>query len=374
MLIQVFWPATGDTAVHPTPCSFHQHGDTGCLAGHRWYCSSPYTIQLPSTWWHRFSGRPQVKLQFTLHHTASIHMVTQVVWPATGDTALHPTPYSFHQHCDTGCLAGHRWYCTSPYTIQLPSTWWHSMSGRPQVILQFTLHHTASVNMVTHVVMPATGDTALHPTPYSFHQHGDTICLAGHRWYCSSIFTIQLPSTWWHRWSGRPQVILQFTLHHTASINMVTQVFWPATGDTAVHSSPYSFHQHGDTGFWRATGNTAPHPTPYSFHQYGDTGFLAGHRWYCSSPYTIQLPSTWWYSFSGRPQVILQVTLHHTASINIMTQVVWPDTSDTAVHTTPYSFHQHGDTGFLAGHRWYCSSPYTIQLPSTWWYRFSGRP
>ena len=59
---------------------------------------------------------------------------------------------------------------------------------------------------------------------------------------------------------------------------MVTQVFWPATGDTAVHSSPYSFHQHGDTGFWRATGNTALHPTPYSFHQHGDTGFLAGHR------------------------------------------------------------------------------------------------
>ena len=24
-------------------------------------------------------------------------MVTQVVWPATGDTSLHPKPYSFHQ-------------------------------------------------------------------------------------------------------------------------------------------------------------------------------------------------------------------------------------------------------------------------------------
>ena len=34
MLIQVFWPATGDTAVHTTPYSFHQNGDTGCLGGH----------------------------------------------------------------------------------------------------------------------------------------------------------------------------------------------------------------------------------------------------------------------------------------------------------------------------------------------------
>ena len=34
-------------------------------------------------------------------------METQVVWPATGDTAVHPTPYSFHQHGDTGFLAGH---------------------------------------------------------------------------------------------------------------------------------------------------------------------------------------------------------------------------------------------------------------------------
>ena len=49
--------------------------------------------------------------------------------------------------------------------------------------------------------------------------------------------------------SGGPQVILHFILHHTASINMVIQVFWPATGDTAVHATPYSFHQHGDTGF-----------------------------------------------------------------------------------------------------------------------------
>ena len=55
------------------------------------------------------------------------------------------------------------------------------MSGRPQVILQFTLHPTASINRVTHVVLPATGDTALHPTQYSFHQHGDTGFLAGHR-------------------------------------------------------------------------------------------------------------------------------------------------------------------------------------------------
>ena len=225
MVIQVFWPATGDTAVHPTPYSFHQHGDTGCLARHRWYCSSTYTIQLPSTWWHRLFARPQVILQFTLHHTASINMVTQVVWPDTGDTAVHPTPYSFHQHCDTGCLAGHRWYCSSPYTIQLPSTWWHRLSGRPKVILQFILHHTA------------------------FDLYGDTGWLAGHRWYCSSPYTIQLPSTWWHRLSGRPQVILQFILHHTASINMVTQVVWPATGDTAVHPTQYSFHQHGDTGF-----------------------------------------------------------------------------------------------------------------------------
>ena len=59
-------------------------------------------------------------------------MVTQVVWPATGGTAVH-------------------------------------------------LHHTASINMVTHVVLPATADTALHPTQYSFHQHGDTGFLAGHR-------------------------------------------------------------------------------------------------------------------------------------------------------------------------------------------------
>ena len=38
----------------------------------------------------------------------SINMVTEVVWPATGDTAVNPTPYSFHQHGDTGFLAGHR--------------------------------------------------------------------------------------------------------------------------------------------------------------------------------------------------------------------------------------------------------------------------
>ena len=264
MVIQVFWPATGDTAVHPTPYSFHQHGAIGFLAGLRWYCSSPYTIQLPSTWWYRFPGRPQVILQFTLHHTASINMVTQVVWPDTGDTAVHPTPYSFHQHGAIGFLAGLRWYCSSPYTIQLPSTWWYRFPGRPQVILQFTLHHTASINMVTQVVCPATGDTAVHPTPYSFHQHGDTGCLAGHRWYCSSPYTIQLPSTWWHRLSDRLQVILHFTLHHTASINMVIQVVWPATGDAAVH------------------------PTPYNFHQHGDTGCLARPRWYCSSPYTIR--------------------------------------------------------------------------------------
>ena len=458
MVTQVVWPATGDTSLHPTPYSFHQHGDTGCLAGHRWYCSSPYTIQLPSTWWHRLSGRPkvilqfilhhtafdqyvdtgclaghrwycsspytiqlpstwwhrlsgrpQVILQFTLHHTASINMVTQVVWPATGDTAVHPThtasinmvtqvvwtatgdtavhptPYSFHQHGDTGCLARHMWYCSSPYTIQLPSTWWHRLSGPPQVKLQFTLHHTASIKMVIQVVWPATCDTALHPTPYSFHQHGDTGCLAGHRWYCTSPYTIQLPSTWWYRLSGRPQVILQFTLHYTASINMVTQVVWPAKGDTAVHLTPYSFWSiwwHRLSGrpqvivqftlhhtasinmvtsvVWPATGDTAVHSSPYSFHQHGDTGCLAGHRWYCSSSYTIQLPSIWWHRFSGRPQVILQFTLHPTASINMVTQVVWPATGYTALDPTPYSFHQHGDTGFLAGHRWYCSSPYTI--------------
>ena len=425
MVTQVVWPATGDTALYPTPYSFHQHGDTGCLAGHRWYCSSPYTIQLPSTWWHRLSGPPQVKLQFTLHHTASINMVIQVVWPATGDTAIHPTPYSFHQHYtgDTGCLAGNRWYCTSPYTIQLPSTWWYRLSGRPQVILhftlhytasinmvtqvvwpakgdtavhltpysfwstwwhrlsgppqvllQFTLHHTASINMVTQHVWPATGDSAVHPTPYSFHQYGDTCCHAGHRWYCTSPYTIQLPSTWWHRLSGRPQVILQFILHYTTSINMVTQVVWPATGETAVHPTPYSFHQHGNTGFlaghrWYCSSFfTIQLPSTW-WHR-----FLAGHRWYCTSSYTIQLPSTWWYRFFGRPQVILQFTLHHIASINMVTQVFWPVTGDTAVHPTPYSFHQHGDTVFLAGHRWYCSSPYTIQLPSTWWHRLSGPP
>ena len=33
----------------------------------------------------------------------------------------------------------------------------------------------------------------------------------------------------------------------------------------------------------------------------------------------------------------------------MVTQVVWPDTGDTAVHTTPYSFHQNGDTGYLGG-------------------------
>ena len=59
---------------------------------------------------------------------------------------------------------------------------------------------------------------------------------------------------------------------------MVTQVVWPATVDTAVHTTPYSFHQHGDTGCLAGQSDTAVHPRPYSFHQHGDTGFLAGHR------------------------------------------------------------------------------------------------
>ena len=58
---------------------------------------------------------------------------------------------------------------------------------------------------------------------------------------------------------------------------MVTQVVWPITGETAVHTTPYSFYQHGDTGCLTARGDTAVHPTPYSFHQHGDTGCLARH-------------------------------------------------------------------------------------------------